>query len=253
MKAKNTSSGGNAQSFFKTHPRVCGLLLAGTKGSRLFPMTSADMPKHLLPVAGIPSILRLIQSLGNFPELVIAVNHEDNLTLAALVKEACTLKDNTEDVWTLEYTSTKQKITLLKLSEECFGSADALRQVEAKKIVHVKTRIVVIPGDLVILKRDINLDALIRPSDDDACTTLLVDVGEVDDNGVPLKESAKVLSHCMLLESCFGTQSLTVFYFYARQRKEGLHATTKTLNILDFRIPRSRPAACVRPHCPVSY
>mmetsp|Transcript_7856 Transcript_7856/g.18930 ORF Transcript_7856/g.18930 Transcript_7856/m.18930 type:complete len:486 (-) Transcript_7856:199-1656(-) len=191
MKAKNTSSGGNAQSFFTTHPRVCGVLLAGTKGSRLYPMTSADMPKHLLPVAGFPSILRLIQSLGNFPELVIAVNHQDNLTLDTLVKEACTLKEKTEDLWTLEYKETKQKITLLKLSEDCFGSADALRQVEAKNIVHPKTRVVVIPGDLVILKRDLNLDAIVRPSNDSACTTLLVDVGEVDEHGVPLKESAK--------------------------------------------------------------
>ena len=31
-------------SFFKTHPRVCALVLATTKGSRLFPMTSTDMP-----------------------------------------------------------------------------------------------------------------------------------------------------------------------------------------------------------------
>lgn len=155
-------------------------------------MTSADMPKHLLPVAGFPSILRLIQSLSNFPELVIAVNQQDSLTLETLVKEVCTLKDNTEDVWNLEYKATKQKITLLKLSEDCFGSADALRQVEAKHIIHPKTRVVVIPGDLVILKRHLNLDALIRPSNDSACTTLLIDVGEVDEHGVPLKESAKV-------------------------------------------------------------
>ena len=196
MKAKNTSSGGNVQSFFNTHPRVCGVILAGTKGSRLYPMTSADMPKHLLPVAGFPSILRLIQSLNNFPELVVAISHQDNLTLDALVKEACTLKENTEDAWTLEHKATVQKITLLKLPEDCFGSADALRQVEAKNIIHPKTRVVVIPGDLVILKRDLNLDAIIRPSNGSACTTLLVDVGEVDEHGVPLKESAKVCNQC---------------------------------------------------------
>lgn len=172
--------------------------MAATKGSRLYPMTSADMPKHLLPVAGIPSILRLIQSLGNFPELVIAISHQDNSTLDALVAETCALKEAAEDTWTLEYKATAQKITVLKLSEDCFGSADGLRQVEAKKIVHPKTRVVVIPGDLVILKGDLNLDDLIRPSNDPACAALLVDVGEADEHGMPLKESAKVCNHLIL-------------------------------------------------------
>jgi hypothetical protein len=51
---------------------------------------------------------------------------------------------------------------------------------------------VVVPGDLVVLKKNINLDALIRSDDESACTALLVDVGEMDEHGVPLKESAKV-------------------------------------------------------------
>jgi GTP:adenosylcobinamide-phosphate guanylyltransferase len=150
------------------------------------------MPKHLLPVAGVPSILRLIQGLVNFPEIVIAIHNEDTQTLK-VVQQVATLKESSaDDMWSLQGKTNNQKITILELSEDCFGSVDALRQVEAKNIVHAQTRMVVVPGDLVVLKKNINLDALIRSDDESACTALLVDVGEMDEHGVPLKESAKV-------------------------------------------------------------
>jgi NDP-sugar pyrophosphorylase family protein len=194
MKPNNPSPAPPLNSFFDIHPRVCAVILAGTKGSRLFPMTSSsDMPKHLLPVAGVPSILRLIQGLVNFPEIVIAIYNQDTQTLN-VVQQVATLKEesSTDDMWSLQGKANNQKITILKLPEDCFGSVDALRQVEDKNIVHPKTRMVVVPGDLVVLKNNINLDALIRPDDESACTALLVDVGEMDEHGVPLKESAKV-------------------------------------------------------------
>lgn len=193
MKPNNPSSAPPLNSFFDIHPRVCAVILAGTKGSRLFPMTSSsDMPKHLLPVAGVPSILRLIQGLVNFPEIVIAIHNEDTQTLN-VVQQVATLKESSaDDMWSLQGKTNNQKITILELSEDCFGSVDALRQVEAKNIVHAQTRMVVVPGDLVVLKKNINLDALIRSDDESACTALLVDVGEMDEHGVPLKESAKV-------------------------------------------------------------
>lgn len=193
MKPNSTSSEPPLNSFFTTHPRVCAVILASTKGSRLFPMTSSvDMPKHLLPVAGMPSILRLIAGLVNFPEIVVAIHKEDTKTLN-VIQEVATMKDSSaDDVWKLQSKTRNQNITIIRLSEECFGSIDALRQVEAKKIVHVQARLVVLPGDLVILKRNINLNDLIRPGGESACTSLLVDVGEVDEHGVPLKESAKV-------------------------------------------------------------
>eukprot|EP00980_Cylindrotheca_fusiformis_P006657 scaffold1390_cov138-Cylindrotheca_fusiformis.AAC.60 len=191
MKPNNTPTTPALDSFFTTYPRVCAVVLAGTKGSRLFPMTSSsDMPKHLLPVAGIPSILRLVGNLLNFPEIVIAISKEDTKTLD-VIQQVATLKDSSEDMWNLRSKANDQKITILKLSEDCFGSVDALRHIEAKKIVNAQTRMVVMPGDLVFLRKDIDFDALIRPSDDAACTVLLVDVGETDEHGVPLKESAK--------------------------------------------------------------
>ena len=182
--------------FFKTHPRASALVLAGTKGSRLFPMTSSDTPKHLLPVAGIPCILWLLESLSSFAQIVVAISAEDSQTLP-LVQQIATLreKEPEEDqsgTWTLEMNNKTQTITIIKLGEECFGPVDALRQVEETKVIHESTRVVVFPGDLVVLQKELDLDALLRPSPDSACTTLLVDVGESDEHGVPLKESAKV-------------------------------------------------------------
>lgn len=201
--------------FFKTHTRACAVVLASSKGSRLFPMTTTDIPKHLLPVAGIPSIVRLLESLSAFSQIVIAVAEYDTKTLptllgtnnntdkavVSLVKGpgeqplTTTTNDSTgSSFWELKSeTKRGQRIHLVKLSEDCYGSIDALRIIEETKLIHPETRIVVFPGDLVILKKNTEfLDALIRPASDDvACTTMLVDVLEQDEHGLPLKESAK--------------------------------------------------------------
>jgi NDP-sugar pyrophosphorylase family protein len=192
-------------SFFKTHPRVCALVLAGTKGSRLFPMTSSDTPKHLLPIAGIPCILRLLESLSSFPQIVITISAEDTHTLP-LVQQVATLRESSveEDrTWTLDGKDRAQNITIVKL-EESIGPVDAMRQVEDIEVIHESTRLVVFPGDFVFLQKYINLDALLRPSSDSACTMLLVDVGELDEYGVPLKESAKV-SQSVTFRSCLSS------------------------------------------------
>jgi NDP-sugar pyrophosphorylase family protein len=154
-------------------------------------MSSEKLPKHLLPVAGVPSILRLLGSLANFPQIVICIHSQDNVTLD-VIQEMATLTKEEDSTWTLESKTRKQIILVLKVNEECFGSVDAIRHVETKKIINPKTRMVVIPGDLVFLKNDLDLDALLRPAPNSAYTSLLVDVGEVDEHGVPLKESAKV-------------------------------------------------------------
>ena len=190
MKPNVASAAVPLSSFLKTHCRLTAVILAGTKGSRLFPMTSSETPKHLLPVAGIPSILRLLETLVNFPEIVIAISPEDGQT-KKVVENVAKLKDDKGDIWIFE-SSKNQKITLVKLGEECFGSIDALRQVETSDVIDSQSRVVVFPGDLVFLKKDLDLGPLLRLDTDSACTALLVDVGEVDEHGVPLKESAKV-------------------------------------------------------------
>jgi len=219
--------------FFNTHPRACAVVLASSKGSRLFPMTTRDIPKHLLPVAGVPSIVRLLESLSAFSQIVIAVAEDDTKTLPTLLgtnkntdKTAASLvKGPTEEqlmmmTTAMRTTSTStststttnndasttpcwelkselkrgQRIHLDKLSSElCDGSIDALRTIEETKLIHPETRVVVFPGDLVILKKNTKfLDALIRPASKDiACTAMLVDFLEQDEHGLPLKESAK--------------------------------------------------------------
>ena len=184
-------------SFFKIHPRVCALILATTKGSRLFPMTSTEMPKHMLPIAGIPCILRLLESLAYLPQIVVAISAEDASTLPLLRSElgGNDASDTTEEDSNVTVISVKgqsQTVTVVRLSPDCFGTADALREVEETKIVHPSSRLVVVPGDLVFLQKSVNLDSLLRPPSDSDCAVLLVDVGEVDEHGIPLKESAKV-------------------------------------------------------------
>ena len=185
-------------SFFKTHPRACGLVLAATKGSRLFPMTTPDTPKHLLPVAGVPCILRLLESMTTFQEIIVAIAVEDDSTLkiietiATLKTTTTTTTEESTGIWKLDSKNRAQSITIIKLSEDCFGPVHAIQQVEEAGLVHPSSRLVVFPGDLVFLKKNPDLSSLLRPEEKSSCVVLLDDVGEVDENGVPLKESAKV-------------------------------------------------------------
>ena len=178
-----------------------------------------DRPKHLLPVAGLPSIVRLLESMSAFSQIVIAVEEGDNKTLPTLLgtdsntdKAVASLVEGPPEQQSLVRTASNndacpalcwelkselkrgQRIHLVKLSENCNGSIDALRTIEETKLIHPETRLVVFPGDLVILKKDTKFfDALIRPASADvACTAMLVDVLEQDEHGLPIKESAKV-------------------------------------------------------------
>jgi hypothetical protein len=217
----------NTPSFFQTHPRVCALILATTKGSRLFPMTSTDNPKHMLPIAGIPSILRLVERLAYLPQLVVAISAEDSTTLPRLKTELGG-NDPTEVIeesnpTVISVKGRSQQLIVLKLSPDCFGTVDALREVEETKIVHRSSRLVVFPGDLVFLQKEVNLDPLLRPPSDSDCAILLVDVGEVDEHGIPLKESAKVSPLLALAKSDLSSGLILILPFHFRQTlgKEG--------------------------------
>mmetsp|Transcript_25512 Transcript_25512/g.59780 ORF Transcript_25512/g.59780 Transcript_25512/m.59780 type:complete len:561 (-) Transcript_25512:410-2092(-) len=211
--------------WFETHPRACAVVLASTRGSRLFPMTTADTPKHLLPVAGIPSIARLLDALSHsVAQIVIAVaDDDDNRTLRALTTKegddgeaapASLVKgpsddDDDDDVnrccWELKPNRKEggrdQRLHLVALPPDTQGSIDAIRAIEATGLIHPSTRMVVVPGDLVVLNNNNGggkdrtndlFDALVRPASETvACTAVLVDVLEPDEHGLPLKESAK--------------------------------------------------------------
>jgi hypothetical protein len=207
-------------------------------------LTTADVPKHLLPVAGVPAIVRLLDAegpLSAFPQIVVAVAADDTQTLLTLVGQhsakdetepsrssrssgIATLQSEQDDSrWTLTSNNVQgQAIDLVKLSEDCFGPIDALRQIEIMNIVHPETRMVVFPGDLVILNDDKKierymLDALIRPPSDSAIVAMLVDVLEQDEHGHTLKESAKVSSSRSNRQSLLSHDFLAFYTTYLFQ------------------------------------
>lgn len=197
-------------------PEYVAVVLASSVGSRLFPITSTELPKHLMPVAGIPVISRLLTAAeaSGFQECVVVVAQDDKRTIPLLKKELVKDEQNKEGRYelvaskpnlVLESGDKLKKITILILDEDCQGSIDALRKVEKESVVPASSNMVVIPGDLVVF------DASVLSSVCDthrqgyhgqsngaksnkmtaACTVLLADVGEQDEHGVPLKESAK--------------------------------------------------------------
>lgn len=205
--------------FKNSGPEYVAVVLASSPGSRLFPIASAELlPKHMLPVAGIPVVSRLLTAIqtSGFQETVLLLSHDDKLTVPHLKKEL--VKENDKDKGkSYRITSTKQsllvlefedsmKITILTLAEDCRGSIDALRKVEEADVVPTASNMVVIPGDLVVFDASVlsNLCDTHRQGYQGmpngakskkmttACTVLLADVGEQDEHGVPLKESAKV-------------------------------------------------------------
>lgn len=128
------------------------------------------------------------------------------------------------------------KVTVVPVSEDCAGSAEALKQLElldssnasapsspssGKLLLLPSTsHVVVLPGDLVVLDPkaliqlvDAHRQGNILPSSKQhrhsAVTMLLADVGEQDEHGIPLKESAKV-RHTRHYSSIFAF----IFFFF---------------------------------------
>jgi NDP-sugar pyrophosphorylase family protein len=176
-------------------PEFAALILAARSGARLYPLTSQSHPKHLLPVAGIALILRQLHVLVacHFSDCVIAVASEDSSTIACLKAENDVQQQSTS-CFTFKGSL---KITLHQLPEDCSGSMQALRDIEENSIFAPSSHVVVIPGDLVITDKLV-LEQFANAhrqgcmdSTKTACSMLLADLGEQDENGIPLKESAK--------------------------------------------------------------
>ena len=176
-------------------PEFAALILAARSGARLYPLTSQSNPKHLLPVAGISIIVRQLHVLAacNFSDCVIAVACDDVSTSASL-KCVDEMKQRSTSCFTFKGSL---KITLHQLPEDCSGSVQALRDVEDTFVFAPASHVVVIPGDLVITDKvvleqlaNMHRQGYMGPTKT-ACSVLLADVGEQDENGVPLKESAK--------------------------------------------------------------
>lgn len=183
------------------------------------------MPKHLLPLAGRPLIHHLLQHCRGIgmEKIVVVISADDDKTKSSLMQFGCKIS-NEIDESTLDLDFGLTRIYLMRLpSGETGGSAEAMRCVIGKNLISPKSHVMVLPGDLVLYGQLVSSDT----KDDEASGTsdsklvvdalgsladvhrreyrhglekgmplamslILSDVGEEDENGVPLKESAKV-------------------------------------------------------------
>jgi NDP-sugar pyrophosphorylase family protein len=196
-------------------PEFVALILAGTTGSRLFPLTvPSSNPKHMLPVGGESLLHRLVQNLQavGFTDAVVAVSNDDAVTRKALFvqqrqQQLPQQQPNSKHVNDPSgggvrgdknlFLYNNMNITVVDLKTECSSSMEALRRVEAAGVVSERSNLFVVSGDLVMLDLQPIREMLHRHRMSEsaapvaACTVLLTDVGEVDEHGHPLKESAK--------------------------------------------------------------
>ena len=192
---------------FSTSPEFIAVILAATNGTRMFPLTTnmdnnndseidddSDQSveqkntsdkiyrKHLLPVGGIPIIQHLINTLesSGFEECHVILHHTD-------------IDDTKSCVQT-----NKLKLQYYTLSQDecndCNGSADALRYL--LPTLPKYSNVVILPADIMLKFKDDNnvLGQLcdLHRKNENGCTMLLENSGDEGDDGLPLKESAKV-------------------------------------------------------------
>jgi NDP-sugar pyrophosphorylase family protein len=212
--------------FREADPEFVAVVLAATVGTRLLPLTSfkreaaGATPKHLLPIAGVPNMIRLLKCLhhSSFERIVLVLSEQDEVTLPVLQGEwaatsAAKTADGGEEFGTnVLNLDPRCHVQIVFVDSDCSGSAQAIRSVH--KLIPATSNLVVLPGDLVLLDTAA-LQSLVHmhrqrsrlapavgaavvasktaglPLPPAACTILLGDVGEVDEHGCPLKESAK--------------------------------------------------------------
>lgn len=216
-----------------TDPEYIAIILASTQGTRLFPLTSEypGLPKHLLPISPLcnPSVdnsahdglstplQRLLHKTheAGFPLVVIAIHKDDTATVPYLKNMCTALASEGENVVThLEYKK-HMKVHVVKLPEDCHGSADALRYLSKseegkERFIPPSSHAVVLPSDLLLEGCSTGLLSNSNPNEasnngilstlishhrqwttQSGVTLLLADVGLEDKEGIPLKESSK--------------------------------------------------------------
>jgi NDP-sugar pyrophosphorylase family protein len=227
MTASASSSHPAAVSLFReADPEFVVVVLAATVGTRLLPLTSfkreaGGTPKHLLPIAGVPNLIRLLKGLqhSSFERIVLVLSEQDEATWPVLHGEWTATNDHAKTADGNENSGTKIlnldprcEVQIVHVDADCSGSAQAIRSVH--KLIPATSNLVIVPGDLVLLDTNA-LQNLVHthrqrsrsatptdgavafsktaglPLPPAACTILLGDVGEVDEHGCPLKESAK--------------------------------------------------------------
>jgi NDP-sugar pyrophosphorylase family protein len=232
-------------------PEFVAVILASSVGTRLFPLTTPDVPKHALPVVGQPMVVRLLQQLivtGFCRAIVVLSEAEDIAPLfGSLVSDSISTttgssaphpdsspstssptaqhRHQKHDA-TFSFQMTEQgggrgrqlHVSIVRVPNACPSNIEALKI--ALEYVPSTSHTVVLPGDLIVADAQVLKDLVhlhrraaltaecqryhrhgtIHSSSSEpqeilppttACTILLTDVGEVSEQGIPLKESAK--------------------------------------------------------------
>jgi hypothetical protein len=177
-------------------PEFAVLILAARPGARMHPLAFASYPKHILPISGVSLIFRQLYALLDcgFSHCVIAVADDDART-TSLLQELDHIKKNNSSCFTFKE---HLRIEIFHLPDDCSGSMQALRCLESNSIFSPSSHVIVIPGDLVLTDKEVlekiaNAHRIGNLQDGDkvGCTMLFSHVGEEDEHGIPLKESAK--------------------------------------------------------------
>jgi NDP-sugar pyrophosphorylase family protein len=177
-------------------PEFAILILAARPGARMHPLALPSYPKHILPVSGVSLLARQLHVLleCGFSNCIVAIADDDTRT-TSLLQELDQIKKNSSSCFTLK---DHLSIEIFQLPDDCSGSMQALRCLEMNSMFSPSSHIIVIPGDLVLTDTEV-LEKLANAhrngnlQDDDkvGCTMLFSHVGEEDEHGIPLKESAK--------------------------------------------------------------
>ena len=183
-------------------PEFVAVVLASSIGTRLYPMSSDDVPKHMLPVVGIPILFRLLQALEvcGFIETVVTLRHDDSVTREAflhstgsfphpykVVKSSANENSvgNTSphhgkiQTLPLIVKSPQMKVTIVNFTTPSSGSVEAIRLADA--YIPSRSHIVVIPGDLMVL----NAEPI----------KSLIHTHRCNSSGIPMWSSGSITSH----------------------------------------------------------
>jgi NDP-sugar pyrophosphorylase family protein len=183
-------------------PEFVAVVLASSIGTRLYPMSSDELPKHMLPVVGIPILFRLLQTLEacGFIETFVTLRHDDTVTREAflhpreplehpykVVKSSSdTSVGNTsphhgkmQALQPLIVKSSQMKVTLVNFASPCSGSIEAIRLADA--YIPSRSHIVIFPGDLIAL----NAEPI----------KSLIHTHRCNSSGIPMWSSGSLTSH----------------------------------------------------------
>jgi NDP-sugar pyrophosphorylase family protein len=237
-------------------PEFVAVILASSVGTRLFPLTTPDLPKHALPVVGQPIVVRLLQQLivAGFCRAIVVMNEAEDISplFGSFVSDSISTTTGSSSAHPPDSTSNptahhhhekhnatcsfqmtdqggggggggrQLHVSIVRIPNACPSNIEALRI--AMEYIPSTSHTVVLPGDLIVADAHVLKDLVhlhrkaaltaecqryhrhyhkihssssseppqdLLPPPTTACTILLTDVGEVSEQGIPLKESAK--------------------------------------------------------------